>query len=176
MADSVPDGWRQVLGVHEATAAQFVTLLRRLPLERWQQPQPGRKWSPADEAIHIALSYEMALATMTQGATMQPRVSAARARLLRWLVLPVILRTNWFPRASAPAEVRPPEAEARAATVDSTAGRIERAAAGITKAAARVEPGARFQHAYFGPLPPQVVVRLLAAHTRHHHRTLARRL
>ena len=167
------DGWTRVLRDHESTARGFASRVRAIPADRWHVAAAPGKWSPAEEALHVALTYELGLAMLTAGATMRRRVSPARARLLRWLVLPVMLRSRWFPRAKAPAEVRPGE-DARTLSPDAVADRIERVAAALGVATRAADPAKRLVHAYFGSISPGVALRLLGAHARHHDRALAR--
>lgn len=162
-----------VLQDHDSTAQRFAARVRGISPDLWHVPPAPGRWSPAEEALHVALTYELGLAMLTGGAVMRPRVSPARALLLRWLVLPVMLRTHWFPRAKAPAEVRPGN-EARDLSPAAVADRIERGAAALGIATRAADPGRRLIHAYFGSLTPLVALRLLCAHTRHHDRALAR--
>lgn len=165
--------WARVLEDHDASAQRFATRVRGTPEARWHVPRGPGRWSPAEEALHVALTYETGLAMLTQGAVMRPRVSPGRARLLRWLALPVMLRTRWFPRAKAPAEVRPGIEAATLTPVD-VADRIERAAAALGAATRTADPAKCLVHAYFGPITPETALRMLAAHTRHHDRSFAR--
>lgn len=154
--------------------AAYVARLRAVPATRWHEPAAEGKWSAAEEALHIVLAYEIGLAGSAGGPGMQMRVSPGWARLSRLLVLPVILRTSWFPRgATAPREVRPPAAEARGLTREQLEARLRlvagNAANGLRAADVR-ETVPRFVHAYFGPVSPLTALRLLSAHTRHHTR------
>ena len=167
--------WRRAVDVHDAAVRAFVTAVRAVPTARWQQPHAPGKWSPAEEALHVALSYEAGIAALEHGTPMQPRVSPWRARLLRALVLPVMLRTEWFPAATAPREVRPPDAAARALTPHAVATRIEDAAARVLHLAGTAGPHVRIMHAYFGRMTPLQGLGMLAAHTAHHTRAMQRR-
>lgn len=170
--------WRRALGEHDVSVAAFISIVRGIPEDRWSLSPGPRKWSPAEEVLHVALAYEVAVRGVQTGAGMQPRVSPARARLLRWLVLPVMLGSNWFPRASAPREIRPPKAGTGNdvdLTRDALLGRVEQRAREVRDLLPSSPPGLRFHHAYFGDLPPRQAMRMLAAHTRHHTRALGRR-
>src|SRR5688500_5350243 len=100
--------WQRALAEHDAAVAAFLGVVDAIPGSRWRLPSAPGKWSPADEVLHVVLSYEVALRGVRTGAGMRPRVSPMRARVLRWLVLPVMLNSTWFPRARAPVEIRPP--------------------------------------------------------------------
>ncbi|MBA3889019.1 MAG: DinB family protein [Gemmatimonadaceae bacterium] len=158
--------------------AAFTDVTNGIPDARWLQPQAPGKWTPAEEVLHVALSYEVALRGMRTGAGMRARVSPMRARLLRWLVLPVIVNSSWFPRAKAPAEIRPPAVAATGHgefAAHALCARLERVARDVRDELPLASPDLRFRHAYFGDLAPRQALRMLSAHTRHHTRVLARR-
>lgn len=169
--------WGAAFAEHEASIAEFLAQIDRVPPERWQVPAAPNKWSPAEEAYHVLMAYEFGRAAATGGTEMRLRVSPAQARLARWLVLPFVLRTGRFPRgAAAPREVRPPRTEAHALSAPELAERLRQVAAeaalAVREADAR-RPPARVVHAYFGSLPLLPALRLMSAHTRHHARNLA---
>ena len=170
--------WARAVADHDAALAEMRLAVERLPPERWGTPVAEGKWSPAEEALHVTIAYEFACANVAGGAGMRPRVSAIRAALLRWFLLPRILRTGRFPRdVRAPREVRPAGEEAHALAPAALLVRLERAAgsaAASLAAAASRAPSVRMDHAYFGPLRPLPALRMLAAHTRHHARRLGR--
>jgi hypothetical protein len=170
--------WGGALADHEAAVAEMRAVVSGIPADRWHVAVSEGKWSPAEEVLHVTIGYEFARANIGGGPGMRLRVSALRAALLRWFLLPRILRTGRFPReVRAPREVRPPSEEASGLDAGTLMARLTRAAesaaAELAAAAARA-PSVRMAHAYFGPLRPLVALRLLAAHTRHHARRLAR--
>jgi hypothetical protein len=168
--------WDAALAAHDVAVTAFVAEVRRVPAGAWHAPYAPGKWTPAEESLHVALSYEMGVAALATGATMQPRVTPARARLLRLVLLPVIFRTDWFATgARAPREVRPPESSARELTPDAVVARLEDAAQRMRESIRGASQDFRFMHAYFGGLPAHDAVRMLSAHTRHHARAMARR-
>lgn len=171
-------GWRRALNEHDAAVAAFLEVVSGIPEPRWKLPHRPGSWSAAEEVLHVTLSYEVALRGVRTGAGMRPRVSPMRAMLLRWLVLPVILASDWFPRARAPLEIRPPAGDASGAVDMSPAGLCERlahAALEVRDELPASPAGLRFHHAYFGGLAPKQAMRMLAAHTRHHTRGMSRR-
>lgn len=177
-ASAPPRSWARAIGEHDAAVAEFLAVVSTVPSDRWNvAPAPG-KWSPAEEVLHVVLSYEVALRGVRTGAGMRSRVSPARALALRWLVLPVMLESSWFPHARAPVEVRPPGDTVPSApdrTFDSLRMRLAQVASEVRAELPAAPPAMRFDHAYFGKLAPRVAMRMLAAHTRHHARALARR-
>jgi len=169
--------WARAMDEHERAVAEFVAVIGRVPEARWHEPYAPGKWSPADEALHVALAYEVGLAGVRDGTPMQLRTSPARAALLRRVVLPAILWTGRFPRVAAPREVRPPPELAAQLDPQGARARVEQAAHALADEAqqASLRPELRIMHAYFGPLTPLQGFRMLAAHTRHHARQLTAR-
>jgi hypothetical protein len=171
--------WAAALAEHAAAVDELARQLGRVAPARWHEPVREHAWSPAEEALHVTLAYELARPAVQGSAGMRPRVSPARARLLRWLLLPALLRTGVFPRrVPAPREIRPDRAEAGALSAAALQARLRAAAsdaAGALHDAGTRSPRIRVPHAYFGPLAPLVTLRLLSAHTRHHARRFAAR-
>ena len=170
--------WRKAVVEHEAAVAELLSQINQVPPERWHTPRAENKWSPAEEALHVAVSYEFGLAAITQGKTMRLRISPLRARLSRWFILPVLIRTGRFPRGvPAPREVRPLGEEAATLSLPAAAERLRRAATEAIQAAQAADasrPPVFVVHAYFGPLRLLTALRVLTAHTRHHARNLRR--
>lgn len=166
--------WRKAIVEHEAAVAELIEGIDRVPPERWFTPRAENKWSPAEEALHVAVSYEFGLASITEGKTMRLRVSPLRARLSRWLILPILIRTRIFPRGvPAPREVRPLREEAETLSPQAAAERLRRAAGEAIQAARAADasqPPVFVVHAYFGALRLLTALRVLTAHTRHHAR------
>ena len=166
--------WTAALHEHEQVVAEYMTKLRSVPAERWHDPAADGKWSPAEEALHLVLAYEIGISGSTGGSGMRMMASPARAWLLRTLVLPVVLRTRSFPRgAVAPREVRPSSLDARGLTQRALEARLLQVASSAAQALRAADdrtPAPRLVHAYFGPLTPFTTLRILSAHTRHHAR------
>ena len=171
--------WTAAQQEHDVALREFLDVVRAASPDRWLLPYADGKWSPAEEALHVALAYELGIAAAGGGESMQLRVSRPVAALSRWFILPVVLRTRRFPGgAVAPREVRPSREEALALSADAVSARIStRAAATVQRLreADRSNPKLRVMHAYFGPLRPLITLRLLNAHTLHHARRLAAR-
>ncbi|CAN5841210.1 hypothetical protein BH23GEM9_BH23GEM9_03610 [soil metagenome] len=123
------------------------------------------------------MTYEHFGTAPADGPGMRPRVSPARALLLRWTLLPIMMRTGWFPAGvRSPKEFRPSPGEGQTVDAETLIVRLEKAAAASARALRAADPSivhARLNHAYFGPLRPIEALRLLNVHTRHHARRLA---
>jgi hypothetical protein len=168
--------WSAAMSDHHSAVQGFAGAARSVPSDRWLVPSTPGKWSPAEETLHVVLAYEVGLRSLRGEIDMSPRTAPARARLLRWLVLPMILRSDWFPRARAPREIRPVLDPGAAESAESLIARLHSAAEAVTqelRTAAESGSARRIRHPYFGPLPLLEAFRLMSAHTRHHTRRLA---
>lgn len=174
-----PAAWASTLQDQRAALEDFLALAAAVPPDRWREPRAPGKWSPAQEVTHVTLAYEVIGEGLVGGAGMQIVTRPPKRLLLRWLVLPYILRTGRFPgRPTAPREVAPPGpgVDASASPAESLA-RLERAAASFERAwmEARSEtPSRRVGHAYFGAITLDQMLRLGTVHTRHHAKNLVR--
>ena len=133
----------------------------------WNQPSGPGKWSPAEVAQHLFLSYGPPTAELEGGQGFVVRVAWWKRPLLRWKVLPVIL-AGGFPRgAPAPRECRPRDA---APDSGEAIRRLREASTvferRLCEAAGRER--VRLTHAYFGKLTAPQILKLLASHAGHH--------
>jgi hypothetical protein len=169
--------WTAARAEHDAALAACLAELERIPSDRWTEPRAEGKWCPAEEALHVALAYEVAVASIEGGPGMELRVTPVRASLLRWIFLPRLLHTGNFPRAvPAPREIRPSHAYAVTLSPPDVAARLRNsaeAAVNALRTAFVQRPPIKVSHAYFGPLRPLKALRLLSVHTRHHAAHLA---
>ncbi len=158
----------KLLADYQQSAREFSARAAEIPDGAWSKPRAEGKWSPAEEVEHVVLSSEILLNQLRGGPEMRVIARGWRLMIIRWTVLPYILRTGRFPRARAPREVRPLGGTAPRAELSE---RLERAARGITNVLqADAAKGARseLRHPYFGPLTIQQILRLSTVHTRHH--------
>ena len=174
--------WAAAIGEHDEVLADFVTHMQRVQPDHWWLSTKAGKWSPAEEALHVVITYEIAsgaVAALGGEGGMRMLVSPGRAWLSRQFLLPLMLMTKRFPRgAKAPAEVVPSLPEAATLSAAEVWARLVSSARDAVAALRRAGESAtprRFVHAYFGPLDSLTALRLLSAHTRHHTRHFARR-
>lgn len=170
--------WSAALAGHEHAVGEFLEACKRLRPDDWQRATAPRKWTAAAVVLHVCRAYELGRDAAAGGESMRLKVSPTAAWISRMLILPVVLATHRFPRgARSPREVLPDAAEARLLVPDVAVSRFheaaEQAAEELRQAAAR-RPAPRVTHAYFGPLAPLAILRLLSAHTVHHARDLTR--
>ena len=167
--------WIAAAAEHELVVREFLDVCGQCTEADWNQPPAPDKWSMAAVSLHICNAYEVAGDAVTGGPGMRLRVSRPYAWFLRTAILPLILATKRFPRATAPREVRPNAEEADRLAPDAASIRLRRAADNALRAfhdAGRDPAAPRMNHAYFGPINAYTALRLLSAHTRHHTRAL----
>jgi len=163
------------LADHRSAADSFLQAGRAVPEPAWTRPVAPGKWSPAQVAEHVRLSFEVLTRELVEGTGMRVVVPPWKGFLLRRVYLRRILRTGRFPRnIRAPREARPvappaPQSEALR-LVEAAAADFEAACAGVADPRSR-----RLTHPYFGRLPLPLACRFLARHTRHHQDQLAPR-
>jgi hypothetical protein len=157
---------------HRAAVESVADALRRVELSAWRVPVRPGKWTPAEIAHHLALSYGPPLSELSGGPGYAVRVPWWKRRLLRWKFLGGIVRRGEFPAgAPAPRETRP---GADTLGQPESVGRLRDAASLFERRLAEASAGRRLRlhHAYFGPLTPRQTLKLLAAHAYHHEKQL----
>ncbi|HVG45057.1 MAG TPA: DinB family protein, partial [Longimicrobium sp.] len=102
--------WDDAADEHRAALAAFLDTAEQLRDDAWNAPWAPGKWTRAQVAEHLALTYEIAIRELTTGQGLRVKVTGVRQRLLRWVLMPHILFHRSLPvRVVAPREVRPPE-------------------------------------------------------------------
>jgi len=174
MVQSLPRAWAVEVDAHAQAVAQFVNAARTIPTRQWQQPVAVGKWSPAEITAHVTEVYGVVRREVAGGVGMQVRGSPFRRWLLRYTVLPLLLRGGSFPPgARAPVETRPVTVLADQAAA--VAALEQGASQFMVELANRQMAGPVWlTHAYFGRAPALYGLRLITVHTRHHARQLAR--
>lgn len=165
-------GWRAAVAEHEAVVAEFVRVIRAVGASRWHADRAGGGWTVAEEALHVALAYELGSRAGTPEARMTLRVPPVVAAFGRVILLPLALGLRRFPRgASSPVELLPDPGAAAELSPASLASRLDAAALSARAALEMADvsgPSVAVVHAYFGALDARQTLRLLSAHTRHH--------
>jgi hypothetical protein len=157
--------WVEIEELHARAAAEFAAAAEKVPAERWLLPRAEGKWSPAEIVEHLTLAYEVLLRELDGGPGMKLRTSWWQRIVLRFTMVPKILRGDGFPEgARSPRETRPPSAnpDQRAAVEKFRS----QAAAFASKAAAA--PSKRVTHAYFGKSSMPEALLFCVRHLEHH--------
>jgi DinB superfamily len=168
----LPSDWTRLISAHRGAVARFADAVRRLPPDRWTQPIAPGKWSPAELTGHLAEAYQVLAVELSGGPGMRLLGPPLQRLILRYTLLPRILRSGRFPaRARAPAETRPRRLEDGPEAGIAEHARLAEQFIDELAARAAVQR-VRLTHAYFGPLTVQQAVRLCEVHTCHHARQL----
>lgn len=174
MKPAAARGWGAAQREHQEAVERFIRSCQQVPADRWRHPLAAGKWSPAQVAEHVCLTYEALLHELGGGAGMRPRVGTGMQRLLRWVMLPHILFHRSFPvRARAPRETRPGDAHPDCAVVLARLRDVaERFEHELNRARGNGE--VHLTHPYFGCVEPVKTLRFCAVHLEHHRRQLER--
>lgn len=170
------DPWSHALAVQQQAVTDFAETAEAVPEEVWTCPLAPGKWTPAQICDHLKITFDVLLDDLAGGPGMRVLPKRWQLPLLRWTMLPKLLKGGAFPRVRAPREIRPtdesdgeiPRDEA-VASFRERAGRFEEAARG----AHRQDPKTTLAHAYFGRCTLDKAVLLCARHIQHHQRQLA---
>jgi hypothetical protein len=169
MSRGAPQQREARLEDHRAAVREFVERASALDAVEWLTPRAEGKWTPAQEARHLILTYEALTRDLTGGAQLRLRGNPWKRRVWRWIGLTSILWRKRIPVAvRAPREVRPewepasanellPLLRARADEFDA-----------VYVHACEAEPSRCLSHPMFGALSLDHAIRLMSVHTRHH--------
>jgi len=162
--------WERTRSWHRRSADAFLVTLEAVPEDLWSAPLAPGKWTIAQLAEHIGLSYSTALDALAGGPGMRMVLPWWKTRFLRLTVLRRILGGRGFPSgAPAPREIRPstvPPARTPAL------GELRARLAEIEPALSAAPRGTLLPHAYFGMLRVDQLLGVQAAHLDHHRRQL----
>jgi uncharacterized damage-inducible protein DinB len=160
---------QQRLADHQAAVVEFITRARAIPEHRWVTPRAEGKWTPAQEARHLVLTYEAFLRDLRTGEHMQLRGTPWRRRLWKLIGLASIIWRKRIPRAvRAPREARPDWESASASTLLPELLRRTEEFEAVFADTWSGEPRRRVTHPFFGAITLDEAIQLAAVHTRHH--------
>jgi hypothetical protein len=154
------------LADNRAAIEEFVAAARGIDAAKWGAPLAEGKWSPAQIAEHLAITYEynrkVVSGTAGKGAPkfLQP--------LAKWFIVTKTLKAGRFTRKGRAPKIFQPTTTPPAAAAVLT--RLTAALAGFENDIRSRHPEARHHvaHPFFGTLPTVDYLRLQAIHTRHH--------
>lgn len=152
---------------HRGAIEDVVRAVEAVDPGAWSAPlQPG-KWSPAEIAQHLILSYDPPLSELAGGPGFVVRLPWWKRTFLKWKVLPQIMAGHFPKGAPAPREARPkggpPSREDAASRLRESSGRFQ-SLLSEAQATRRV----RLTHSYFGKIEGPQILKLMAVHARHH--------
>ena len=161
--------WDAIQRLHADVTADFAAAAEAIPASRWMTPRAEGKWSPAEIVEHITLAYETLLRELDGGPGMQVRTKWWQRVLLRFTLVPKLMRGGAFPKgARAPRETRPVVTDPdQGAAIARFKDRVARFGVSATFAM-NTRPGARLTHPYFGQSKIPNAVLLSARHVQHH--------
>lgn len=159
----------QLLAEHAAAVQRFADRASAINREQWNSERAPGKWTPAQEAKHLALGYAAFVRDLRGGPTLRLRGRRWQRWLWRWRVLPQILDSGHIPyRVRAPREARPAERPGDQAELlaelDAQVAQFEATVIEMQQS----QPRRRVTHPYFNTLTLTELVRFCTVHTRHH--------
>jgi hypothetical protein len=164
---SGPDRFARAVAEHREAVAACVAAIRSVAPEDWNRSPAEKKWTPAEIAEHLTIAYEPGLSELDGGPGMRIVFAWWKRRLLRWVVLPRILRGGFPSGAPAPREVRPVGgARDTEEAIRRLSGRADEFLDRLTRADA--QGAVRISHAYFGRLSGLQALKVLTSHANHH--------
>jgi len=157
---------------HRAAIDRAAADFERIAGAAWERPLRPGKWSAAEIAQHLVLSYAPAMSELAGGPGYRRRLSPLMTRLARWVALRGILTGKRFPAGGkSPPEARPagpfPAPAEAASRLRSAAASFERAICEAHRTG-----GGRITNAYFGSLTAPQALQLVAMHAEHHRKQL----
>ncbi len=166
--------WDAIREEHQRSIENFIARAEAIPDSAWEEACAAAKWSPAQIAEHLRLTYAVIGDELAGGTGIRIRTSWWQRQLLRFKALPMILSQGTIPRAVlAPREIRPgsgpfPSPQVLAAL---------RAGARSAEAVLTTQQGGRnggITHHVFGRLRPAEALRFATVHNNHHTAQLPR--
>lgn len=154
---------------HRRALDAFLARARAVDPANWNLPTREGKWSPAQVAEHLRLTYQVVGGELAGGTGLRIRSSWWLRTLLRFKVLPAILERGAIPaNAGAPRELRPgPGPFDREATL----AELTRLGAAF-EATLPSRASATVTHHIFGTLKVPAMLRFATVHLDHHSRQL----
>lgn len=157
---------------HRAAVERFLESAEAVQDGEWAIHPRQDKWSPAQIAEHLVLTYDAMLRELKGGVGLRLRGSWWRRLVIRLRFLPMVLKQGRLP-SGAPAvrEVRPGDATRdKAELVRVFRERALQFDEGI--GAAHHKGGVRLTHPFFGRLDASQALKLVAVHIEHHRKQL----
>lgn len=143
--------WPEVRKLHSDVAAKIEAAVENVPPARWLAPRAEGKWSPAEIAEHLILSYDVVLGELDGGPGMKIVTPWYLRVLWSFTAKPRLLAGAPFPKGvRAPRELRPSSTRAQSEAV---AALRDRAAKLDAVVHAAIGTNKKVSHAYLGRMP-----------------------
>ena len=166
--------WSNAVALHESAIAGYTKAALEMADEDWSNGE-NAGWAPAHVTEHLTLVYEVLLKELRGGPGMEVRTNVVTQRLLRWILVPRMLRGAGFPRARAPRETRPVLSAGKDRTIAlQTLRQLADSFQETIQVLFEKNPKMRLTHAYFGSSTLEQSLLLCARHIEHHARGLNR--
>lgn len=160
--------WREVIQLHNDAVKEFTSSARGIPGVQWAK-STADQWGPAHITEHLIRAYEILLKDLNGQEGMRLRTKFVTRQLLRWFLVPRLLRGAEFPRARAPRGTRPVEVR----TVDQnealeTFQNLASRFLDEIQLCHQQNPRKKITHAYFGRSNLKNAILFCARHVQHH--------
>ena len=165
--------WTEVIELHGKARASFADAASWIPPEEWIHETEPDKWTPAHVLTHLKLVYEVLLDELNGGPGMKIRTSFWQQQLLRFTMVPRLLRGEPFPKgARAPRETRPANVNPNQAEAIESFRKLAATFEEEMQKAHQKNPRTKLTHAYFGRSNLFYSVHFCARHVAHHAKML----
>ena len=172
MNQTIDKRWDEALARHGAVVNSFLESAAAVEEEAWHTPIGEGKWTPAQIAEHLILTYTTLVRQVQGGQGLRVQTGWLLRHVLRVLVLaPIMWLRKIPPGAKAPRDLRP---GGDATTREVSLERLRAAAAEFEDEIARRrdDKELRLTHHVFGSVKPLKGINFVAIHTEHHGRQL----
>lgn len=155
------------LADHREALLAFVAAAERPSAAAWNAARPNDKWSPAQIADHLRLTYVVIGAELAGQSGIRIRTKWWQQRIFRFLYLPRILNQGRFPKgAPAVREIRPAAGPFDREPLLAALRREGEDFIAVVRSGRLAD--AKVTHPFLGPLDVFAGVRFLTQHLRHH--------
>jgi hypothetical protein len=160
------------LADHREALLAFIATAEGVPAGAWNAPRPNDKWSPAQIAEHLRLTYVAVRAELAGQGGLRVRTKWWQQRLFRLLYLPRILNKGRFPKgAPAVREIRPGSGPFDRVQVLAALRREGEELIDTVRSGSTGKE--RVSHPFLGALDVFDGMRFLTQHLRHHRAQIA---
>ena len=160
------------LADNHSAVEEFIATARAMNAQQWTTPRAPGKWTPAQIAEHLAITYEWGVELVKGTPPGGGAPFFMRPLIRRMFVIPS-LKAGRFTRTGKTLKIFEPSAAPPASAV--VLPRLESAVASFETAIRSGSPEARqtINHPFFGSIPTTDYLKLQSIHARHHHAQLA---